>query len=78
MSNFITRISVNKQSDKNINPLKNLKILNKFKKLFLSLNEDRALPRMIQNVVWAHSKGFFMLFLKHWYQFVWKSSGKEL
>ena len=31
--------------------LKSLKILKKFKKFFLSLNGDRALPRMNQNVV---------------------------
>ena len=38
--------------------LKNLNILNKFKFCFVS-NENRALPRMIQNVVlWPQSKAF--------------------
>ena len=31
--------------------LKNLKILNKFKNFLLSLNKNRTLPGMIQNVV---------------------------
>ena len=47
--------------------LKNLKILNNFKNFVLSLNEDRALP--------GNLKAFVMLFLKHWCQFWWKSSG---
>ena len=50
---------------KNINPLntllllKSLKILKKFKNFFLSFNGDRALPRMIQNVVLGSFESIF-------------------
>ena len=39
--------------------LKSLKILKNFKNFFLSFNGDRALPRMIQNVVLGSFESIF-------------------
>ena len=45
---------------------------------FLSLNKNRALPGMIQNVVWSSFESFFYALSKTSYQTLWKSSGKEV
>ena len=62
----IENIILQKNAFKNaLNPLntlfflKSLKILKKFKNLFLSFNGDRALPRTIQNVVLVSFESIF-------------------
>ena len=63
-------IKIIKKQEIWINPLntllllKSLKILKKFKNFFLSFNGDRALPRMIQNVVLGSFESIFNAFFK--------------
>ena len=64
-SDNLTNLIANEYVTYILNPLNTLlffnsfKILNKFKNLFLTLNEDRALRQMIQNVLLSSFESIF-------------------